>query len=278
MMLGFQHIIVVLLVAASVATDLNDKSRLRTKNDGAINSGAGSGRKIVQQAQMDQDLVICNAYASPASLDIYHVQTLERVTGKKPLKYKECREFSMPLAEGDQLDFKAESTDVGTFYATGLPKASASLLLIPHRRDSHSVAISFESHAIADLQSPQIAVVDAYKGKGAGAEEEVRITDVLPEGENEEPIEEMLKFSSVVAVNAGSYKVALSATGNSTTKLLAENKAKYVVMRVGIDSTMANGGKPYPQELVVFPRSGSHGLNVALYVLALFGSAFWKLF
>merc|ERR1719247_1475167 len=123
---------------------------------------------------------------------------MDQLTDSAALRYKECREFNTELSEGDQLDFKAGNLDVGTFYATGMPKSSSSLLLIPHRRDSRSVAISFESHAFADLQSPQIAVVDAYKGKGEGG---VKIMDLVPQDTQTPAVEEMLKFSSVVAVN-----------------------------------------------------------------------------
>lgn len=259
MMPGVQLIAAALLLTA-VATDLHDKSEasLRMKAH-AEAAGSSHHKKILKQPEVEQTLVICNAYASPSDLDIYHVQTLDRITASRPLKYKECREFVLSLAEGDQLDFKSGNLDVGTFYATGMPKSSSSLLLIPHRRDSRSVAISFESHAFADLQSPQIAVVDAYRGKGKGA---VKIMDELPEGSKAIPVEELLKFSSVVAVSPGSYKVVLKDAANSTStatasrSLLAENEAKYVVMRVGTESTTSSGDQAFPQELIVFP-SGS---------------------
>lgn len=273
-MAGVQFIAAALLLVTAVATELHDKSAsLRNK---ALTAGAGSGRHtiVVKQPDIDQHLVICNAYASPSSLDVFHVQSLDRLTGSAPLKYKECREFPSHLAEGDQLDFKAGNLDVGTFYATGLPTSSASLLLVPHRRDSHTVAIIFESHAFADLRSPQIAVVDAYKGKEA--QSGVEISDVLPQGSAIEPVEETLKFSSVVAVNPGNYKVALTGGSNSTlgVPLLVQNQAKYVVMRVGVDSaTDSKGANPYPQELIVFPSSAlsrSVGIGtLALCILAL---------
>jgi len=262
-MMARVQLIVAALILPAVATDLHDKSgaslRLKTHS---VAAGSSKHKKIVKQPEVEQTLVICNAYASPSSLDIYHVQTLDRITASRPLNYKDCREFTMSLAEGDQLDFKSGNLDVGTFYATGLPKTSSSLLLIPHRRDSRSVAISFESHAFADLQSPQIAVVDAYKGKGEGA---VKIMDALPEGSTVVPVEESLKFSSVVAVSPGNYKVMLKDASNATAytsrSLLAENEAKYVVMRVGVES--ATGDQAYPQELIVFP-SGSLGLGLGI--------------
>lgn len=271
---GFLSILLFAITGA-VGTDLHDKS-FRTK---ALAGGASSQSHIVsrshdskfpKQPDFEQNLIICNAYASKHPLDIFHVRTLDRLTTTDPIPYKDCREFNMPLGEGDQLDFKAGNLDVGTFYATGLPRASSSLLLIPHRRDGRSAAISFESHAFTDLQSPQIAVVDAYKGSSAGT---VKMMD-LPEGSKSEPVEEVLKFSSVVAVNPGSYKVALtrgtsnSSSTNEDVPLLVEEKAKYVVMRVGMEPSASIGGH-YPQELVVYPRSGTLAWRLSMICLAL---------
>jgi len=269
---------VALLIAVAVGGDLHSASGagLRTKALAAGVSREQTGvhalPKLKKQPEIDQQLVVCNAYASPGALDIYHVQTLDRLTGSAPLTYKECREFAMGLQEGDQLDFKSGDRDVGTFYATGLPTSSASLLLIPHRRDGSSRAITFESHAFADLQSPQIAVVDAYKGKGEGM---VKIMDSMPEAGADEPVEEMLKFRSVVAVNPGNYKVALTSLGDNSTAvapdievqpLLVESQAKYVVMRVGVESA-GNEKHKYPEELVVFP-GGAFRLSLAMGAIA----------
>merc|ERR1711924_173029 len=118
------------------------------------------GRVTLGTQEVKQQLVICNAYTSKKGLDVIQVRTMDRLTGTSPLAYKQCREYELPLQEGDQIDFKAGELDVGTFYATGLPKSSASLLLVPHRREPNSASISFESHAFADMKSPQIAVVD----------------------------------------------------------------------------------------------------------------------
>lgn len=262
----------------AIGTDLQAKSAGQ-RHKKALGGGASSvhSRKahIKKQPEIEQNLIICNAYASQKNLDVFHVRTLDRITASEPLRYKDCREFNLLLGEGDQLDFKADNLDVGTFYATGLPRASSSLLLIPHRRDARSVAISFESHAFADMQAPQIAVVDAYKGKDQAA---VKIMeDLNAQGAGEKPIEEMLKFSSVVAVNAGSYKVALTQDASTTNTtgsnmpLLVENQAKYVVMRVGIEPTSSSAKQQYPEELVIFPNAafGSGLCLVSLMMSAL---------
>jgi len=264
-----RFLVVTLLAVAAVGTNLPDKTgeSLRSK----AHSGGAPSRmiQILKQPEVDQQLVVCNAYASPSSLDIYHVQKLSHLTGSSPLKYKECREFTLPLAEGDQLDFKADTLDVGTFYATGLPTSSERLLLIPRRRGNQAVGLSFESHAFTDKQNAQIAVVDAYKGK---AEDHVKISDEVAEGDTRDPAEEMLKFSSVVAVNPGKYKVSLAAgsSNNQPSSLLVQDQAKCVVMRVGSDATSKGGKQLFPQELVVFPQeSGSVRQTLGLGALLL---------
>lgn len=209
---------------------------------------------------VDQHLVICNAYASDHPLDVMTVRTRQTITENGPLAYKQCKDFTVGLEEGDQLDFKAGNLDVGTFYATGLPKSSASLLLIPHRRSPHAVGVSFESHAFADVRNPQIAVIDAFRSKSGKKDGKVSIIETVPASSSNKDttrIEEDLKFNSVVAVNPGEYEIALLGSGGHVNKvpLKASGAEKYVIMRLGVEE---EGGKSkYPQELVVFPNSAS---------------------
>lgn len=216
-----------------------------------------------------QHLIICNAYTSRYSLEVYHVQTLDRLTEGSPITYKECRDVVAALAEGDQLDFKIENADVGTFYASGLPKTKASLFLIPHRRDNTS-EMGFESHAFGESENSQIAVVDACQGRSRGS---VKIFDVTPEGGPEHSsVEELLQFSSVVTVNAGTYQVALMGDGSQGKRgnarlmgdkvpLHVEGQSNYVVIRVGNSEQV---DRAFPEELVVFPRSSALRLGSAL--------------
>lgn len=204
--------------------------------------------------------MICNGYASPTALDIVQVRNRNSLTNDSPLAYRQCKDFKVPLEEGDQLDFKAGSLDVGTFYATGLPKTATSLLLIPHRRSAHAVGVSFESHAFAELKSPQIAVIDAYRGgKQSG---QVKIIEDSPDsGDSAEKtrVEEELKFNSVVAVNPGKYQISLSGTGGSnatTVPLNAAGAAKYVVMRLGAEGDSTHASQ-YPLELIVYPNAAA---------------------
>jgi len=220
-----------------------------------VKSGNTGATALVQQ-----HLTVCNAFpAGSGPLEIFHVDRHVMLTQHKPLKYKECQEFTLPLMSGDRLDFKAAGANVGTFHATSMPKASASLLLIPRRKEGErnsSRALTFESHAFADLKSPQIAVVDAYHGNSSSS---VNIIESMEELHGEEPLTEALRFNSVVAIAPGKYNVALlntEARGNLTAvSLHAGNRAKCVIMRVG--GTPQPGEVAFPQELVVFPNSAS---------------------
>jgi len=226
----------------------------------AVNKELHRHSVLVKTPQVDQELLICNAYASPHPLDIVAVRSRESLTEGHPLAYRQCKDFTVPLEEGDQLDFRANGLDVGTFYATGLPKSASSLLLIPHRRSPHAVGISFESHAFAELQSPQIAVIDAYRGKAENHAGAVKIIENLPAPSGGKAdttrVEEELKFNSVVAVNPGKYEISLTGTGGDGAAgkpLDAQGKAKYVVVRLGVEGEGTEGGH-YPQELIVFPN------------------------
>jgi len=263
------------VVLGTFSADGVSSSGLRSKQDGH----AGQAQEIhahksmlVNTLEVQHKLMVCNAYASPDSLEIVKVKTRQVLTGPDPLDYKQCKDFSLLLEEGEQLDFKAGGLDVGTFFATGLPKSAASLLLIPHRKSPRSVGCSFESHAFADVQSPQIAVIDAYRGKSANKTASVKITEnVAASGDKaaEPPVEEELKFNSVVAVNPGRYQIALTGTDGKASggaPLNADGATKFVVMRLGADDELLSNGafRRYPQELVVFPKNGAIRIGFTL--------------
>mmetsp|Transcript_71909 Transcript_71909/g.113958 ORF Transcript_71909/g.113958 Transcript_71909/m.113958 type:complete len:268 (-) Transcript_71909:20-823(-) len=219
---------------------------------------------VVQQSNIEQQLIICNAYTSKVPLDILFVRTQLKMTSGKPLAYKQCMQSSVALAEGDQLDFKAGHNDVGTFYTTGLPKYQSSLLLVAHRRNPHAIGLRFESHAFAQVQNPQIAVIDASPDKSSGT---VKISESLlatSDSTHEAPMEDDLRFNSVVAVNPGAYHLSLA--GNNSTSFNAATSGKYVVMRVGSGKDAEADGE-YPQELVLF-MSGSFHISLCLSAFA----------
>lgn len=253
------------LIAASDSQRSSSALRLHSRRGDSTDGKQNNRQSLTVQAPaVEQRLVICNAYASPKPLDVIRVSTRQPLT--TGLAYKQCKEFALPLDEGEQLDFKAGNLDVGTFYATGVPKSAASLLLIPHRRTPHAVGVSFQSHAFSEVNAPQVAVIDAYKGKTRN-DGTIKITEDVPAADGKSPatrIEENLRFNSVVALNPGRYAVSLAGIGANATSLAlnANGAGRYVVMRLGVD----DGGR-YPQELVVFPNNARRG--VALWSFSL---------
>lgn len=231
--------------------------------------------KLTQAVEVEHQLVVCNAYASAKPLSIVLVRTGQKLTQDKPMKYKQCEDLTVPLNEGDQLDFKAGALEIGTFFATGLPKTSTSLLLVPHRKSPHSVGVTFESHAFADVKSPQIAVIDAYHGKSGNQAGAVRLVENMAQSAPQTPTEEDLKFNSVVAVNPGRYDVSI--TGNvASLPLNAVGADKYVIMRLG-NEVEGTEGVQFPQELVVFPNRAVQlamhlGIAAIVGATAIFGT------
>eukprot|EP00418_Pyrodinium_bahamense_P075247 CAMPEP_0179064738 /NCGR_PEP_ID=MMETSP0796-20121207/28099_1 /TAXON_ID=73915 /ORGANISM="Pyrodinium bahamense, Strain pbaha01" /LENGTH=270 /DNA_ID=CAMNT_0020761687 /DNA_START=185 /DNA_END=994 /DNA_ORIENTATION=+ len=240
----------------------------RSKLGGAEAGGEDLSGTITSHADAkgpDQILIICNAYAYPMALDVFNANTQQKLTQTGPLEYKACSDYRMPMQEGDRLDFKAGDVSVGIFRATGIPKSRASLLLIPHRRDPNSLTVAFESHAFADIRSPQIAVVDTYSGKEVG---KVKIMDDDSEAANKRKEDmskqhrvEELRFNSVVALGAGKYQVLLQGVDKKDIVTMplqvSDQQAKYVVMRTGVQAgSTGTLGQNYsfPQELVLYEQ------------------------
>merc|ERR1719247_4107482 len=112
-----------------------------------------------------------------------------------------------PLQSGDKLEFKVGDASAGTFAVADLPNNDAVLLLVIHRHDQLSTAVSFESHVFANLLNAQVAVIDTYKG---AAQSTPRIKD--REDAKNSARSEDLRYSSIVAVNPGIYEVELDGT------------------------------------------------------------------
>mmetsp|Transcript_82565 Transcript_82565/g.230208 ORF Transcript_82565/g.230208 Transcript_82565/m.230208 type:complete len:267 (-) Transcript_82565:141-941(-) len=192
-------------------------------------------------------LRVCNAYPNAKAMDIY-LDGATKITGDEQLAYKTCREFRSPLKAGDRLSFKVGEANAGSFAVADLPNNDAVLLLVIHRHDTLSTAVSFESHVFAGLLNAQVAVIDTYKGQQRA---KVRILDG-PSGEKGARKED-LRFNSVVALSPGRYEVELG-EGNAMAKgeLVAVDRESYVVMRAGVE---AQEGPSFPQALMIFPKS-----------------------
>jgi hypothetical protein len=237
-------------------------------------------------AETNQSLIVCNAYAFKEPLDIYRARSMEQANVQGPIAYKHCQDLSVALREGDRLDFKAGDLDVGTFFVRGLPTRKSTLLLVPRRRSNETMAVSFQSHAFSELDTTQVAVVDAYSGVGTDV---VKIMDApqekkAPSGKQDAllPVDqrlETLRYNSIVALGAGKYRIGLGPTSlvdisqldqrkDSFQSVAVASREKYVIMRVGVEEDDRMGAASrYPEELVVFPQS--HGQLVRPGVLGL---------
>jgi hypothetical protein len=227
---------------------------------------------FVKALEFKHQLRVCNAYPYTAAVDVY--RTKERLTDQA-MPYKSCKDFIAPLKSGDKLEFKVGDASAGTFAVSDLPNNDAVLLLIIHRHDQVSTAVSFESHVFANLMNAQVAVIDTYKGSQMGTP---RIKD---EKDAKHSRSEELRYSSIVAVNPGVYEVELDGADGkikATNKLVALNRESYVVMRTGVESKT---GASFPQELVIYPNSNPAALHSGAAsstffagVMAVFASCF----
>jgi len=215
---------------------------------------------FVRRVEIEHNLRVCNAYPLNASMDVY-VDGSHRLTGDAPLPYKACRDFKASLNPGDKLDFKVGDATTGTFSISSLPNNDAIMLLVIHRHDAASTAVSFESHVYGNLASAQVAVIDTFKGKAVATP---RIEDKAGTAKNARS--EELRYNSVVAVNEGAYEVVLdgsNSTRKATGELVALNKECYVVMRTGLEDA---SGQSFPEELVIFPMSNPASLHSGAFV------------
>lgn len=241
-----------LLCAAAAAEDVG-RAALRQLGSALEESSRAGG--FVRALEFKHRLRVCNAYPYSSALDVYRGRG-ERLTGSAPMPYKDCRDFETPLRAGDKLDFKVGDASAGTFSVADLPNNDAVLLLVIHRHDTLSTAVSFESHVFANLLNAQVAVIDAYKG---AAKATPTISDEV-NGKVGVRSEE-LRFDSVVAVSQGLYQIALSGSdgkAHARSELVALDSESYVVLRTGVE---AQQGPSFPEELVVFPRSDARVLR-----------------
>jgi len=215
-----------------------------------------SGDSFVSTLKFKTAVRICNAYPYSKQMDV--LLGKEKITGRSPLAYKHCGEFHPDIKEGDKLDFQVDGSTAGTFSVNALPQNDAILVLIIHRHDPHTTAVSFESHVFSNLKNAQIAVIDTYKGPAISS---VKIQDQKKpggewDGKQKKPIRnEELRYDSVVAVNEGAYHVTLVNTEGiirAKNDLIAVNGESYVVIRVGVEGDM---GPKYAEDIIVFPES-----------------------
>merc|ERR550537_1365227 len=220
----------------------------------AVSNQKPKGSFLLQHLDYKHRLRVCNAYPYAAPLDVYR-NKMEKLTKDEPMPYKTCQEFAITLKAGDKLKFKVGDANAGTFSISDLPNTDALLLLVIHRHDTLTNAVSFESHVFASLLNAQIAVIDTYMGSEKAA---LAISD---HGSDKSSRSEDLHYNSIVAVNSGEYDVVLKGMDRKIKdkkSLVCVNKESYVILRVGVE---AQQGQSYPQEITVFPHSDPSKLH-----------------
>jgi len=241
-----------LLVCAllcAVAAAGTDQTHLRV---------ASRAEGFVRALEFKHRLRVCNAYPYAAALDVIRGKG-EKLTDV-PMHYKTCKDFMAPLKSGDKLEFKVGDASAGTFSVSDLPSNDAVLLLVIHRHDTLSTAVSFESHVFANLMNAQVAVIDTYKGAAKAIPQIMDVPDKA-KGAAAASRSEELRYDSVVAINPGIYSVELLGSDNKAkakSQLVALNHESYVVIRVGVE---AQQGPAYPQELLIYPQSDPAALK-----------------
>lgn len=221
------------------------------KDGSFLNKQLGAQEGLVQNLAFKHRLRVCNAFPNGDSLDVVRGET-EKLTDS-PMPYRTCKDFMAPLKAGDKLDFKVGQATTGSFSVGELPENDAVLLLVVNRHDADSTAVSFESHVFANLESPQVAIIDTYKGKERA---NPKIRDAA--ANHSKP--EELRYNSVVAVGQGKYDVELDdkdGVQRAKSKFVALNHESYVVLRTGVQT---KNGQSFPEELVVFPQSDPKSL------------------
>lgn len=248
------------LVASAVASVAQGVSIKATKHDVVADDS------FVRALDFKQVLRVCNAYPGESGLSV--VLGKEKLS-KSPLNYKNCEEYTTPLKSGDMVNFQVGDTTAGTFTISDLPARDATLMMIIHRHDTWSTSVAFESHVFANTDGPQVAVIDTYKGKKDVGE--LHIKDVQVHKDKEGHVlkkvqDELLRFSSVVVVNPGMYKLDMLHEAANSTSLVQTAEAddfvalparSYAIIRVGVEDEEGNS---FPEELMVFPHSDKREL------------------
>jgi hypothetical protein len=238
--------------------------------DGAETTGAATSILVTPPAKIDHSLTICNAYSSsePMSVVQHNPDTLPTLLTSTPIPYKNCREMDSPMSDGAELEFRFGNAAVGEFTASEVPRQATSLLLVASRKRSGYKSIQFDSHAFADSDLAQVAVIDAYRGSGATAQMEISRHPSGPaENDKKSLLQQAMEYGSISYLNPGDYTVRLG-NQNQIANLPAQKGKTYVLLHVGSDQE----GPAFPEELVLY--SGAAAIRV-LMGLALALLAYW---
>merc|ERR1719387_2234300 len=123
-----------------------------------------------------------------------------------------CQQLALQMNEGVELEFRLGNSPVGEFTASEVPRQAASLLLVASRKRAGFTAVAFDSHAFANADLAQVAVIDAYRGPGGQQLMKIsrRPTDAT-EAAGKALVQqgEGLEYGSIALLNPGAYTVQL---------------------------------------------------------------------
>lgn len=201
-----------------------------------------------------RQLRICNAYPSEESMTVIGQDPKTTLKGNVRVKYKECKEIATPLSKDERLRFWLGSAAAGIFLVSELPEDNNLLLIVMFRHDQVTNAASFHSHVFACLEGAQLAALDTYVGQEK-ATLKISNTESLSEGSS------ALTFGQTVALEPGSYELMMASEAVHVAKPMeAKRRESYLVVRVG---AKPREGRSFPDELMVYPVSGSLSARVA---------------
>lgn len=217
---------------------------------------------LLSHARVNQTLIICNAYAGAAPMEVIERNTGMNITKQTPLQYKACIATGVFLENGDQLDFLRNGNSVGTFFATGLPKEQTTLVIIPYRLSGANLVAKFKSHAFSSSVKAQAAIIDASANGGHGGYVQVldkSLAEEKHQQNNQRDSETDVDYNEIIAVGPGKYEFGMVGNAVRTGDTFSESSVplevsggeQVVVLRVGgLDSV--TGQLAYPQEILVY--------------------------
>lgn len=200
--------------------------------------------ELVEQKRFGHVLRVCNAFPHALPLQVFYDN--ERLT-KRSLVYKECGTWrNVGLSSGQELDFKVGDESAGTLVISDLPWINSVVAVVVY--DLKNLAGSFESQVFQDMDVPQVAIFDAYRGP---AEASLHIRDP-PDSEVQR--QEELRYDSAVILRPGRYDVVLEDAGGDEqvrTAFGVADDESYVVVRCGGERAAGN----FEQDVFVYPVS-----------------------
>lgn len=216
-------------------------------------TGLNEKMSLVAAPSFKHVLRVCNVYADVAPIHVFLGENMQ-LTSNEPMTYKSCREFQVPLADGDVLTVEVANGAAGSFAISDLPQSDAILLFVVQHHDTLSTAVSFKTHVFSLWHNAQIATINAFKGPNNNS---LQIADLMQVPSRRI---EKLQYDRVVAVSSGRYEIELVDRDGATLKtsdIVALSTESYVVILSGIN--MVEG--EYPQDITVFPNSDIEALK-----------------